>query len=327
MEANSENRSIVFGKKNKRHLRRKISQEDLSIINESYNTIKQMVKIKAKDAIYYYFDVFLFILNSTLFLTLILKIDFKWVNYPDKYEKLIGYIMVFICLYFLFKFTISNFFINSSYYKDLIVYNIDYFLDRKHFNKKSIVNWQSISHIIFNLFSNITTALFIYYIINYNDKVFLNGDNLLYSIIFTVLNMVFLPSVINSIQEIRTRIINLKNLGNLVLKTQYLNNKDLFKNIVIDENQRTIYFDNIDLKSKDGVFIINKKKLISKENYEIISNVNKEIITRYSLLWDMFYKLLDVSQGTKDIKKKYRTHIKLKRASYCFSEIFFNFFE
>ncbi|WP_339022554.1 hypothetical protein [Spiroplasma endosymbiont of Crioceris asparagi] len=281
---------------------KKYLKEKENIVKKYFKHIKWLYFIHC-------LDIILFILILGLFISL--------TAFSHK-EKWVSYTIVTLGVYFLIKFTLSNWLSRSLYYYKIQVFNLVVNFKDAEINLKRNVDITSFWFIAMSILINMLTA----FMMQWSTKDLI--DNKIWeSVVFVLLNLMLLPSFLNSFQElisvekgVDSRFINL-------LKNQYFLHKNIFNNAIFDENNINLVFEEINLKSKEGIFIV-KPKNFEKINYEIFNKMNEKILNNYKELWDFYWNVLDLKQKT---KVKYWHKIKLKRIEKILDAIFIDFFE
>lgn len=218
--------------------------------------------------------------------------------------NIISYIVVGGSMYLLLRFTITNWFQKNKYFKCIDIFDFKLKIDGVKFVARRSVSFAPIKFWVFTILANFITAA----LIEFESSSILTDQPVLNAVLKTMLNVLLLPSFINSFnkiiesnKEVEANYVNL-------IKNQYFANETLFKETKFSENYLNLEFNKNNLTSKNGIFILTNKKLFSEQDINEATKVNEKILETYSKLWDSYFELLEQSsrvqfskKGTKDL--------------------------
>ncbi|AHI53869.1 hypothetical protein SSABA_v1c04620 [Spiroplasma sabaudiense Ar-1343] len=276
-------------------------------LKEYKNFLSQYRKINWFNLFFFIFDLIIFILVFAGFLTTICLNELS-----QKEEKIVSYIVLGLSFYILIKFTVTNFFYSNIYFLKLNIYKKSIEIDSIEIEKNEKIDFVPFWFLVILITINIISTI----IINFQADTVFENQPVISACISTMASVLLIPSfsaILNKITEVKKPVVN--NYTNL-LKQQFVSFKDLFKSCKPGENFEFVYFSDLTLQSKRGIFIIDSTKKNKK-----INDFNHEIIEIYCKIWAKYYDFLML---TKNQNIKSRSAYSLERE---FDKIFINFLE
>ncbi|AGR42172.1 hypothetical protein [Spiroplasma diminutum] len=292
-------------------MKSKNSQNTSKLLHKHNKLVKKLFKTNP-------FALFLFILDQSIFsLTLILFI----LNFFLKNEqKLISWTVVGTSIYLLLKFTYTNWFAKNKYFQLIFVFDYNLKLEKHNFKAQRCIEFSPIWFWIYIIVVNFTTVIFI----NYELFELLDTKHLMKAILTSMLNVLLLPSFLNSFQKLTEANKDIEAKYKNLIKSQYFSNESLFDDAKFSDNYLNMTFKKNDLKSKNGLFIFTNKKDLSEKEISEIKETNEKILNVYKEIWSTYYELLEQSFMMEFSSKKAKNLFWIER---IYDHIFIDFFD
>ncbi|QEH61902.1 hypothetical protein SCHIN_v1c07050 [Spiroplasma chinense] len=256
-----------------------------------------------------------FVLDQLLLLTTLvlffveLKKDQKWMTYTILAGT--GYLV--------FKFVITNWFKINTYYKYVKVFNHSLKVDNNKIKFQRFIDYTPIRYIVWTVASNLATTV----LVQYETNFLMDQSNLLKATVTVGMNMLLIPSFINAFNSINQNNVSVSsNYINLV-KDQYYSNESLFDNVSFADRQLNLTCENIDLTSKNGIFILLSKDDLTGKESKDVAQVNKDILQRYKEIWAHYYELLQAKANNKKTRIQGNMMLNYER---IYDHVFLDFF-
>ncbi|WP_342259188.1 hypothetical protein [Spiroplasma endosymbiont of Dioctria linearis] len=263
-------------------------------------------------------SLFAFIFDQTIFsITLILFITNLFIK--EQVDAL-SYSIVGGSIYLLLKFTYINWFSKSKFFQLICLFDYNLKLENHKFKAQRSIEFIPIWFWIYIIFSNFITVIFI----NYELSSILSDKKLLTAILESMLNVMLLPSFLNSFQKLTQSNNNVDAKYKNLIKTQYFSNESLFKDAKFSENYLNVIFTKNELTSKNGLFIFSNKKDLNNNEILEIKKINDKILENYTAIWGNYYELLEESSMLEFSRKKAKNLFWIERV---YDHIFLDFLD
>ncbi|QHX36136.1 hypothetical protein STIUS_v1c05820 [Spiroplasma sp. TIUS-1] len=262
----------------------------------------------------------MFLVDQVVFLIALIFFILEVTMFKDNNQAWLNYSILGSTIYLLLKFTTSNWLSKNWYYKSLVVFKKKTKIDEIDMEIFREVSFLPLSFLLYIISVNFLTAVFINVEIN---NIF--ADNIvLSSFIEIAMNMLLLPSFLNTFNKIVGT--NSKVDANYVklLKDQYYSNKTLFEDTEFKNDYLNVYFKKVDLNSKKGIFVFKNSKDLTSTESNNIEKLNGEILLIYKEIWNQYYDLLQLKMKTKFKRSEIHTLYWIER---IYDHIFVDFFE
>ncbi|ALD66457.1 hypothetical protein [Spiroplasma cantharicola] len=282
----------------------------------SINLLKKHNKIIRKFFKTNLMSLFAFIFDQTIFsITLVLFITNLFIKESN---DIVSYLIVGGSIYLLLKFTYINWFSKSKFFQLICIFDYNLKLENHKFKAQRSLEFTPIWFWIYIIFSNFITVIFI----NYELSSILSDKPLLTAILESMLNVMLLPSFLNSFQKLTQSNKEVESNYKNLIKTQYFSNESLFKDAKFSENYLNVVFKKNDLVSKNGLFIFSNNKDLTNNEILEIKKINDKILDNYTKIWSNYYELLEESSMLEFSRKKAKNLFWIERV---YDHIFLDF--
>ncbi|ASZ09100.1 hypothetical protein CK556_01860 [Mesoplasma chauliocola] len=237
---------------------------------------------------------FLFILDvAMLSVITILFILSSFVINEGTGQNVVRYAMLIISALMLAKFTYMNWFSKNLYFKKIVVFKYKSKVDKQKFRAVREISFTPIWFLIFFVASNFYITILMnfeiqrYFVSTNDNKV------LIWAILRTTIDMMLLPSFLNSFNKIAANSKAVDANYVKLIKDQYFSNKSLFEDVEFEDNYLNLKFSKNNLTSKNGLFILVNKDDLTRPDQGRMVEINGEILDRYKEIWESYVDLLE----------------------------------
>ncbi|QBQ07726.1 hypothetical protein SGLAD_v1c05270 [Spiroplasma gladiatoris] len=252
----------------------------LNLIKNQQKFLSKILVFKPLKFAYFVVDQFLFLITLSLFLYSIIK-----GNREPSWDNIT---VLALTSYLLLKFIIVNWFGLNTYFKYIRVFNYNLKVDKNKVKIYRNVDYAPLWYISLRIFSIIAVAI----ICMYETQNLVNSKNILNATITICLNLLLIPSFINTFNTIISDKKGIENNYTKLVKDQYYSNESLFENIEWSERQLNLNCKNVDLVSKNGVFVTLSFDDLNSKEAKDVQEINQKILERYKEIWKVYYELL-----------------------------------
>ncbi|WP_338984316.1 hypothetical protein [Spiroplasma endosymbiont of Diplazon laetatorius] len=293
--------------------RNKNKQNSLELLKKHHKIINKFFKTN-------YFGFSIFLIDQIIYaITLILFVLNLVLKSKNIEQPEIGFSIVGGSIYLLLKFTYTNWFAKNKFFQSIDVFEYTVKLDNHKFKAQRSIEFTPIWFWIYIITANFITVVFV----NYELNNVLSETPVLNAVLESMLNVLLLPSFLNSFQKLAASNKDVESNYNNVIKDQYFSNESLFDDAKFAQHCLNVSFDKNNITSKNGLFIFtNKKDLKDKEILEL-QKVNDKILEDYKKIWANYYELLETSSTLEFSKRKAKDLFWLER---IYDHIFLDFF-
>ncbi|AAT75692.1 unknown transmembrane protein [Mesoplasma florum L1] len=238
--------------------------------------------------------------------------------------NIVRYILLGVSAFMLAKFTYMNWFSKNLYFKKIIVFKYKSKVDRQKFRAVREISFTPIWFLIFFVASNFYITILVNFEIQQNFVS--TGDNkvLIWAILRTTIDMMLLPSFLNSFNKIADKSKAIDANYVKLIKDQYFSNKSLFEDVEFEDNYLNLKFSKNSLTSKNGLFILVNKDDLTRPDQGRMIEINNEILDRYKEIWESYVDLLENRMKAKFNKATVHKLFWLER---IYDTIFLDLFE
>ncbi|AXF97226.1 hypothetical protein SDAV_003029 (plasmid) [Spiroplasma phoeniceum P40] len=288
-----------------------MSKKNVSLFKKHNKIVRKYFKNDIPTFIWFIFDQIIFLIISILF---ILNL------FSSLEQNITSYIIICGSFYLLLKFTYTNWTTKNKFFKKIFIFDYKLKLNNQKFRAQRSLEFIPIWFWICIIFYNFIIVVFI----NYEINNFLNNKIISKALLESMLNVMLIPSFLNSFQKLTQSDKKVESNYNNLIKNQYFSNESLFKDAKFVENYLNVEFKKNKLTSKKGLFIfINSKDLNEKDVLEI-KKINEKILNEYSNLWSNYYELLEQNSVMKFSSKRNKRLFWIER---IYDHIFLDFFK
>ncbi|AHI52799.1 hypothetical protein [Spiroplasma culicicola] len=234
-------------------------------------------------------------------------------------NDIISFSVVGGSIFLLLKFTYTNWFAKNQYFKAIYIFDYNLKLENHKFKNQRCTSFTPIWFWIYIIAANFTTVVFI----NFELSNVLSSSPVMAAILESMLNVLLLPSFLNSFQKLAQSNQDVEaNYKNLI-KTQYFSNESLFEDAKFADHYLNVGFPKNNLVSKNGLFIFTNKKDLTEKEISEIKKVNEKVLDDYKKIWANYYELLEQSSMLEFSKFKSKSLFWIER---IYDHIFLDFF-
>ncbi|WP_156006509.1 hypothetical protein [Spiroplasma tabanidicola] len=290
----------------------------VALLNNQKKFIKNILVFKPIKFAYFIIDQILLLLTVSLFIYAIAK-GVAIEKGAKSWESIIILVLTF---YLVIKFVIINWFGLNVYFKYIKVFEYSLKVDKNKIKVGREVDYQPLWFMTWTICSVIITAIICFY---ETQKIGTNTDTdtLIMSIINIVLNILLVPSFINTLSAITTSKKNIQNNYSKLVKDQYYSNESLFENIEWGDKQLNLTCKNVELSSKNGIFVTLNSDDLNLQESKDIGELNKKILNSYKDIWTSYYNLLQERLKNKFSKRASKQLYYIERV---YDQIFLDFY-
>ncbi|AUM62702.1 hypothetical protein [Spiroplasma monobiae] len=289
--------------------KQKQKQNSIDLLKKHNKIIGKFFKTNYIMLFWFLFEQILFGISFILFVLNLFIKDVEWISYS----------IISICLFLLLKFTYTNWFAKNKFFRCIDVFEYDVKLESHKFKAKRAMEFTPIWFWIYIIGANFITVIFI----NYELKGFLEEHKILEAISMSMLNVLLVPSFLNSFQKLTEKNDGVDSNYLNVIKNQYFSNESLFEEAKFSEHCLNAVFSKNDLTSKNGIFVFTNKKDLNQKEVEKLQKLNENILEDYKKIWANYYDLLESSSSLEFSKRKVKNLFWLER---IYDHIFLDFF-
>ncbi len=286
-------------------------KNSLNLLKKHNKIIRGFFKTNLMSLLAFIFDQAIFSITLILFITNL---------FIKEQVDALSYSIVGGSIYLLLKFTYINWFSKSKFFQLICLFDYNLKLENHKFKAQRSIEFTPIWFWIYIIFSNFITVIFI----NYELSSILSDKKLLTAILESMLNVMLLPSFLNSFQKLTQSNNNVDAKYKNLIKTQYFSNESLFKDAKFSENYLNVIFKKNELTSKNGLFIFSNKKDLSNNEILEIKKINDKILENYTEIWSNYYELLEESSMLEFSRKKAKNLFWIERV---YDHIFLDFLD
>ncbi|WP_199787948.1 hypothetical protein [Mesoplasma florum] len=271
---------------------------------------------------------FLFILDVVMLSVITVLFILSTFILDGTAADIVRYILLGVSAFMLVKFTYMNWFSKNLYFKKIIVFKYKSKVDRQKFKAVREISFTPIWFLIFFVASNFYITILVNFEIQQNFVSPSNGQSknivLIWAILRTTIDMMLLPSFLNSFNKIADKSKAIDANYVKLIKDQYFSNKSLFEDVEFEENYLNLKFSKNSLISKNGLFILVNKDDLTRPDQGRMIEINNEILDRYKEIWESYVDLLENRMKAKFNKATVHKLFWLER---IYDTIFLDLFE
>ncbi|ATZ18022.1 hypothetical protein [Mesoplasma melaleucae] len=267
----------------------------------------------------------LFILDVVMLTTITVLFLVSAFALKDVAQVVTRFVVLGLAAFMLIKFTYMNWFSKNLYFKKIVVFKYKSKVDKQKFRAVREISFTPIWFLIFFVASN----LWITIIVNFElqNTFAQSGGNelvLIWAVFRTTIDMMLLPSFLNSFNKIADNSKSVDANYIKLIKDQYFSNKSLFDDVEFEDNYLNLKFSKNNLVSKNGLFILVNKDELTRPDQGRMIEINNEILDRYKEIWESYVDLLENRMKAKFNKATVHKLFWLER---IYDTIFLDLFE
>ncbi|ATZ21572.1 hypothetical protein [Mesoplasma tabanidae] len=267
---------------------------------------------------------FLFILDVFMLSVITILFVLSAFVLEETSAAVVRYILLGISAFMLAKFTYMNWFSKNLYFKKIIVFKYKSKVDRQKFKAVREISFTPIWFLIFFVASNFYITILVNFEIQQNFVSNQDNSVLIWAVLRTTIDMMLLPSFLNSFNKIADRSKAIDANYVKLIKDQYFSNKSLFEDVEFEENYLNLKFSKNNITSKNGLFILVNKDDLTRPDQGRMIEINNEILDRYKEIWESYVDLLENRMKAKFNKATVHKLFWLER---IYDTIFLDLFE
>ncbi|WP_029512198.1 MULTISPECIES: hypothetical protein [Mesoplasma] len=270
---------------------------------------------------------FLFILDVVMLSVITVLFILSTFILDGTAADIVRYILLGVSAFMLAKFTYMNWFSKNLYFKKIIVFKYKSKVDRQKFKAVREISFTPIWFLIFFVASNFYITILVNFEIQQNFVSPKDGAEnivLIWAILRTTIDMMLLPSFLNSFNKIADKSKAIDANYVKLIKDQYFSNKSLFEDVEFEDNYLNLKFSKNSLTSKNGLFILINKDDLTRPDQGRMIEINNEILDRYKEIWESYVDLLENRMKAKFNKATVHKLFWLER---IYDTIFLDLFE
>lgn len=266
---------------------------------------------------------FLFILDVVMLTTITILFILSTFILDGNEKNVVRFVLLGVSAFMLAKFTYMNWFSKNLYFKKIVVFKYKSKVDRQKFKAVREISFTPIWFLIFFVASNFYITILVNFEIQQN---FVSEDNkvLIWAVLRTTIDMMLLPSFLNSFNKIADSSKAVDANYVKLIKDQYFSNKSLFDDVEFEDNYLNLKFSKNNITSKNGLFILVNKDDLTRPDQGRMIEINNEILDRYKEIWESYVDLLENRMKAKFNKATVHKLFWLER---IYDTIFLDLFE
>ncbi|AOG60489.1 hypothetical protein SHELI_v1c05380 [Spiroplasma helicoides] len=280
------------------------------LLKEQLKFVNKILVFNPFKFAYFCVDQVLLLLTIGVFIYGLIENKMNWLSY----------LTLGLTAYLLLKFVIVNWFKINIYYKYIKVYDFKLNVDKNKVKISRTTDHSPLWFLVWTVATTVITAI----ICQYEVQNLVETKNPLNATLSIVMNMLLIPSFINSFNAISANEQQVSANYIHLVKDQYYSNESLFENTEWGDKHLNLTCSNIGLTSKNGIFVLLNQDDLSTQESRDVNELNSKILETYKKIWSSYYDLLQNRMKEKYSKGVIRKFYWIER---IYDTVFLDFFQ